>query len=96
MDTKKKIAVSVDFKDTSRHSFAESLYLAKRASLEVVIIHINTDPTRTEADFEGLINEMIEEQGDAAKGIKISFRIIPGEKSEIVERLARTVDQIEL
>lgn len=95
MDTKKKIAVSVDFKDTSRHSFAESLYLAKRANLEVVIIHINTDPSRTEADFEGLINEMIEEQGDAAKGVKISFRIIPGEKSEIVERLARTVDQID-
>ena len=57
MEFKKKIAVSVDFKDTSRHSFAESLYLARRADLEVVIVHINIDPTKTEADFDKLIKK---------------------------------------
>lgn len=95
MERKYKLAVSVDFKESSRHSFAESLYLAKRANLEVVVIHINCDPSKTEADFEVLVNEMIAKCGDAAKGMHISSRIIPGEKSEIVERLARTIDQID-
>ena len=52
MSNKYKLAVSVDFKDTSRHSFSESLFLAKRGDLEVVIIHVNTDPSKTEADFD--------------------------------------------
>ena len=95
MNNKFKLAVSVDFKETSRHSFSESLYLAKRGDLEVVIIHINTDPTKTEKDFDLLINEMIQENGEASEGVDISYRIIPGEKSEIVERLARTIDQID-
>lgn len=95
METKYKLAVSVDFKDTSRHSFSESLYLAKRANLEVVIIHINCDPTKTEADFDALISDMIADNGEAAKDVDISYRIIPGEKGEIVERLARTIDQID-
>ena len=95
MEFKKKIAVSVDFKDTSRHSFAESLYLARRADLEVVIVQINIDPTKTEADFDKLIKKMIKDQGSAAAGITISYRIIPGEKGDVVERLARTIDQID-
>ena len=95
MNQKYKLAVSVDFKDTSRHSFSESLYLARRANLEVVIIHVNTDPSRTEAEFDKIIMEMIKDQGEAAEGIDISYRIIPGEKGEIVERLARTIDQID-
>jgi len=95
MRDKLKLAVSVDFKDSSRHSFGESLYLAKRGNLEVVIVHINTDPDKTEADFERLIQSMIKEQGSAADNIDISYRIIPGEKGEIVERLARTIDQID-
>lgn len=92
---KYKIAVSVDFKETSRHSFSESLYLAKRADLEVVVIHINCDPTKTEADFQALISEMVESNGDAADGVDISYRIIPGEKGDIVERLGRTIDQVD-
>ena len=95
MKEKLKLAVSVDFKESSRHSFGESLYLAKRGNLEVVVVHVNTDPSKTEADFAKLIDGMIQEQGDAADGIDISYRIIPGEKSEIVERLARTIDQID-
>ncbi|MGB0805327.1 MAG: universal stress protein [Salibacteraceae bacterium] len=95
MSDKYKLAVSVDFKDTSRHSFSESLYLAKRGNLEVVIIHINTDPSKTEADFAKIINDMIADNGDAAEGLDITYRIIPGEKGEIVERLARTIDQID-
>jgi hypothetical protein len=95
METKYKLAVSVDFKETSRHSFSESLYLAKRAGLEVVIIHINCDPSKTEADFDLLISQMIADNGEAAEGVDISYRIIPGEKGEIVERLARTIDQID-
>ena len=95
MPNKYKLAVSVDFKDTSRHSFSESLYLAKRADLEVVIIHVNTDPTKTETDFDKLINEMIASNGDAANGVDISYRIIPGDSNEIVERLARTIDQVD-
>ena len=95
MSNKYKLAVSVDFKDTSRHSFSESLFLAKRGDLEVVIIHVNTDPSKTEADFDKIINDMIADNGDAAKGVDISYRIIPGDKSEIVERLARTIDQID-
>lgn len=95
MEHKYKLAVSVDFKETSRHSFSESLYLAKRADLEIVIIHVNTDPTKTEADFSLLINEMIKENGAAADGVDVSYRIIPGEKGEIVDRLARTIDQID-
>ena len=95
MENKLKIAVSVDFKDTSRHSFAESLYIARRGNFEVVIVHINVDPTKTEADFDALIKEMIHEQGSAANGIDISYRIIPGEKAEIVQGLARTIDQID-
>jgi hypothetical protein len=92
---KYKLAVSVDFKETSRHSFSESLYLAKRADLEVVIIHVNTDPTKTEADFQKLIDDMVAENGDAVSGVTVSSRIIPGDKSEIVERLARTIDQVD-
>lgn len=92
---KYKLAVSVDFKETSRHSFSESLYLAKRANLEVVIIHVNTDPTKTEADFKKLIDEMVAENGDAVSGVEVSYRIIPGESGEIVERLARTIDQVD-
>ena len=92
---KYKIAVSVDFKETSRHSFSESLYLAKRADLEVVIVHVNTDPSKTEADFKKLINQMIADNADAAEGVDVTYRIIPGDKSEIVERLARTIDQID-
>tara|TARA_R110002050_G_scaffold204327_1_gene339533 strand:+ start:20744 stop:21568 length:825 start_codon:yes stop_codon:yes gene_type:complete len=95
MEHHHKIAVSVDFKETSRHSFSESLYLAKRADLEVVIVHVNTDPSKTEADFNILISEMIAENGVEAEGVKISNRIIPGESGEIVERLARTIDQID-
>lgn len=95
MENKYKLAVSVDFKETSRHSFSESLYLAKRGNLEVVIIHINTDPTKTESDFATLIGDMIKDNGEAAKGVDITFRIIPGEKSDIVDRLARTIDQID-
>lgn len=95
MENKYKLAVSVDFKEPSRHSFTESLYLAKRANLEVVIIHVNTDPTKTEADFEGLIQQMIEDNGALADGVSITKRIIPGIKGEIVERLARTIDQID-
>ncbi|MFT4753459.1 MAG: hypothetical protein ACI85Q_001000 [Salibacteraceae bacterium] len=95
MSNKYKLAVSVDFKDTSRHSFSESLFLAKRGNLEVVIIHVNTDPTKTEADFERIINDMIMDNGESAKDVDISYRIIPGDKSEIVERLARTIDQVD-
>lgn len=95
MNKKYKLAVSVDFKETSRHSFSESLFLAKRANLEVVIIHINIDPSKTEADFDKIIQEMIVDQGEAANGVDISYRIIPGEKGEVVERLARTIDQID-
>ena len=95
MKDKNKLAVSVDFKEASRHSFGESLYIAKRGNLEVVIVHVNTDPSKTEADFEKLIAGMIEEHGSAADGIDVSYRIIPGEKSDIVERLARTIDQID-
>jgi len=92
---KYKIAVSLDFKETSRHSFSESLYLAKRADLEVVIVHVNTDPSKTESDFKKLIDQMIEDNAEAAEGVDVSYRIIPGDKSEIVERLARTIDQID-
>ena len=95
MENKYKLAVSVDFKETSRHSFSESLYLAKRGNLEVVIIHVNTDPSKTEADFANLIGDMIKDNGDAAEGVDITFRIIPGEKGDIVDRLARTIDQID-
>lgn len=95
MKEKLKLAVSLDFKESSRHAFGESLYLAKRGNLEVVIVHVNLDPSKTESDFARLIDEMIKEQGDSANGIDISFRIIPGEKGEIVERLARTIDQID-
>lgn len=95
MNTQRKLAVPVDFSDTARHAFSESLYLAKRADLEVVIIHINHDRSKTEEDFKVLINEMIEGEAENAKDVKISWRIIPGEKSVVVDQIARAIDQLD-
>jgi hypothetical protein len=95
MNTQKKLAIPVDFSETSRHAFSESIFLAKRANLEVVIIHINSDRSKTEADFHNLITEMIAEEGETAADVTISWRIIPGEKGAIVDQIARTIDQID-
>ena len=73
MNKQHKLAVSVDFKETSRHLFSESLYLAKRANLEVVIIHVNTDTSKTESYFDDLISDMIDDYKEAAEGVKISY-----------------------
>ncbi len=94
MENCERIAVSIDFKPESRHSFEQALYLSKRTGYEVVLVHINTDRNKTESDFEIIIENMIKEAGDKTKGIKIDYRIIPAEKGEIVERLAWTIDQL--
>lgn len=95
MKSQKTLAIPVDFSETARHAFGESLFMAKRANLEVVIIHINVDRTKTEADFATLIEEMIAEEGGNTPDVKISWRIIPGDRASIVDQIARTIDQID-
>ena len=87
MENKYKLAVSVDFKETSRHSFSESLYLAKRGNLEVVIIHINTDPTKTESDFATLIGDMIKDNGEAAKLILTQINLDCNDNPQITKMI---------
>lgn len=94
MNTKNTLAIPIDFSETAVHAFSESLFLAKRANLNVVLIHINTDRSKNESDFETLFNEVISSEGEAADGINISWRIIPGERAQIVDQIARTIDQI--
>lgn len=95
MNTQKTLAIPLDFTETALHAFSESLFLAKRANLNVVLIHVNTDRSKTEADFDKLISEMINNEGDAVSGINISWRIIPGERAHIVDQIARTIDQLD-
>ncbi|HBH05013.1 MAG TPA: hypothetical protein DDX92_00235 [Flavobacteriales bacterium] len=94
MENCKRIAVSVDFTKTSRHSFKEALFLGQRTGFEVVLVHINSDRNKTEADFEELIEEMVVEAGDRARNVEVNHRIIPGNKGDVVERLSQTFDQL--
>lgn len=91
---KYKIAVCVDFTTISENAFKESLKIARKTGDEIVLIHVNTDREKTEKYFAEKILKMIQDAGTAANGIDISFRIIPGKKSEIIERLCQTIDLI--
>ena len=92
---KYKIAVCVDFSTIAENAFRESLKIAKKTGDEIVIIHINTEREKTEKYFAEKITKMIQDAGVLANGIDISFRIIPGNKSEIIERLCQSIDMLQ-
>ena len=95
MDVCKRIAVTIDFNKASIHAFGEALYLAKKNGAEVVLVHVNPNPSKTERYFNDKIRELIEDFGELAHDVDISWRIIPGSKSSIVKQVALTIDQLE-
>lgn len=95
MDVCKRIAVTVDFNKASVHAFGEALFLAQKNGAEVVLIHVNTDQSKTERYFNEKIREIIEHYGELAHNLDISWRIIPGTKSTVITQIARVIDQLE-
>ena len=95
MDVCKRIAVTIDFNKASVHAFGEALFLAQKNGAEIVLVHVNTDISKTERYFNDKIRELIEDFGELAHNVDISWRVIPGTKSTIVHQVARTIDQLE-
>lgn len=95
MDVCKRIVVPVSFNKSSIHAIGEALFLAQKNEAEVVLIHINTDREKTERYFDDQFRAILENYGELAYNIGVSWRIVPGEKSNIVSQLAKTADQLE-
>ena len=95
MDVCKRIVVTVDFNKASVHAFGEALFLAQKNGAEVVLVHVNCDEEKTERYFNNKIREIIEDFGELAHNVDISWRIVPGTKSSIIQQLTRTIDQLE-
>lgn len=95
MNVCKKIAVPIDFNKASVHALGEALFLAQKNGAEVVLIHVNGDTTKTEKYFKGKFKEVVATHEDVNEGVKVSWRIVPGQKGNIVRQIAKTIDQIE-
>ncbi|MGB0805326.1 MAG: universal stress protein [Salibacteraceae bacterium] len=95
MDVCKRIVVPVSFNKASAHSVGEALFLAQKNGAEVVLVHINTDRSKTERFFNEEFRSLIEKHVEVAQNIDISWRVIPGKKGQIVSQFAKTVDQLE-
>ena len=95
MDVCKRITVPISFNKASIHALGEALFLSQKNDAEVVLVHVNTDPDKTERHFNTKFRELIEEQGELAHGVSISWRIIPGQSNSIVRQIAKTINQLE-
>ncbi len=95
MDVCKRIVVPVSFNKASVHAIGEALFLAQKNGAEVVLVHVNTDSSKTERYFDEEIRNIINTHGELAHNIDVSWRIIPGKKNNIVSQFAKTVDQLE-
>lgn len=95
MDVCKRIAVPINFNKASVHAFGEALFLAHKNHAEVVLVHVNNDPSKTERHFTHVMQSLIEDFGELAHNIDISWRIVPGIKTNMVRQIARTIDQLE-
>jgi nucleotide-binding universal stress UspA family protein len=95
MEVCKRIIVTVDFNKASVHAIGEAFFLAQKNGAEVVLVHVNCDEQKTERYFNDKIREIIEDYGELAHNLDISWRIVPGTKSTIIQQLSRTIDQLE-
>jgi hypothetical protein len=95
MDVCKRIAVPISFNKASVHALGEAFFLAQKNDAEIVLVHVNTDNSKTERYFNEKIRSVIESHGELAYNLNISWRVIPGEKSSIVNQIAKTIDQLE-
>ena len=95
MDVCKRIAVPISFNKASVHAVGEAFFLAQKNGAEVVLIHVNTDRSKTERYFNDEFRKVIESHGDLSHNLDISWRIIPGEKNTIVTQIAKTIDLLE-
>jgi hypothetical protein len=95
MDVCKRIVVPVSFNKASVHAIGEALFLAQKNAAEVVLVHVNTESTKTERYFDEEFRKIITNYGELAHHIDVSWRIIPGKKNNIVSQFAKTVDQLE-
>tara|TARA_Y100000782_G_C10187624_1_gene267727 strand:- start:4949 stop:5803 length:855 start_codon:yes stop_codon:yes gene_type:complete len=83
----KALVVCVDFTDTSKHAYRESLALAQKCNADIRLIHVHTDVNLTRADIKSKFEEMIAENSDVRGDVRVVYDIMPGEKSDIVEKI---------
>ena len=95
MDVCKRITVPISFNKASIHSLGEAMFLAQKNGAEIVMVHVNTDPAKTERYFDTKFRKVIEDQGEIGHNLHISWRVIPGQPNTIVRQVAKTINQLE-
>jgi len=95
MDVCKRITVPISFNKASVHSLGEAMFLAQKNGAEIVMVHVNTDVSKTERYFNTKFREVIEQHGEIGHNLNISWRVIPGQASTIVRQVAKTINQLE-
>jgi len=95
MDVCKRIAVPISFNKASVHALGEAMFLAQKNGAEIVMVHVNQDVKKTEHYFNDKFREVIENHGEIGHGLDISWRVIPGQSTSVVEQIAKTINQLE-
>jgi len=99
----KTILIPTDFSEPAEKAFAVGIYIAKRQKAEIILLHIidrfaNLEPTevflpemKLEPDLNSMMEERLRELSETMSkktGIKITGRVLDGQPSERICRLA--------
>lgn len=83
----KAFVICIDFTETSIHAFREALPLAQKCDADIRLLHVHVDERKSRKDIKQQFEAMIAEYADIRKDTRVVYDIMPGDKSEIVEKI---------